>query len=244
MKFHIITLFPEMFSALEYGILGRARGKNLITWELWNPRNYANNSHRKIDDASYGGGPGMIMKAEPLQRTIAAVRQKTSGIDQLIHMTPQGTLLDNNLVKELASKDTLTLVAGRYEGIDERLMELEPGLEISIGNYVISGGELAAMVLIDAISRQLPGVIGDREAANNDSFAQELLDHPHYTRPKTVDNLGVPEVLLGGNHEQIKRWRRKQALGRTWLRRNDIMQKIELTEMDIMLLNEFIKESS
>jgi tRNA (guanine37-N1)-methyltransferase len=243
MKFSLITLFPEMFTALNYGILGRAKNRGLVSWDFWNPRDYTDNPHRKVDDATYGGGSGMVMQAQPLHRTIEAARN-SNGQGNLIYLTPQGTPLDNPLVLKLAAMKTLYLVAGRYEGIDERLMELEPGLEISIGDYILSGGELAAMVLIDAITRQIPGAIDNNEAASTDSFAAGLLEYPHYTRPETINELAVPDLLLGGDHAKIARWRRKQALGRTWLKRNDLLQKIELTEADTMLLNEFIKESS
>lgn len=242
-KFSLITLFPEMFIALDYGILGRAKNRGLISWDFWNPRDYTDNPHRKVDDATYGGGPGMVMSVQPLYRAITEARY-SNGPGNLIYLTPQGIPLDNQLVLKLATMKTLYLVAGRYEGIDERLMELEPGLEISIGDYVLSGGELAAMVLIDTITRQIPGAIANHEAASTDSFATGLLEYPHYTRPEMINGLTVPDLLLTGDHAKIARWRRKQALGRTWLKRNDLLQKIELTETDTMLLNEFIKESS
>jgi tRNA (guanine37-N1)-methyltransferase len=183
------------------------------------------------------------MLVQPLYHAIIAARYR-NGPGNLIYLTPQGTPLDNQLVLKLATIQTLYLVVGRYEGIDERLMELEPGLEISIGDYILSGGELAAMVLIDTITRQIPGTIDNHEAASADSFATGLLEYPHYTRPNKINGLTVPDLLLEGDHAKIARWRRKQALGRTWLKRNDLLQKIELTETDTMLLNEFIKESS
>lgn len=241
MKFNIITLFPEMFSAIDYGVVGRAKERGIISTNFWNPRDYAFDNYRKVDDSPYGGGPGMVMLVDPLKRAIREA--KHASVDPLvIYLTPQGRLFNHGLVKELSAKETLILIAGRYEGIDERLMEIEPGIEISIGDYVLSGGELAAMVVIDALTRQLPGVVGDAMSIEQDSFCEGILDYPHYTRPEDVDGYKVPEVLLGGNHKEIAHFRRKQALGRTWLKRPELLEKIELTADDRMLLNEFIEE--
>ena len=243
MKFNIITLFPEMFTAIDYGIIGRAKENELISLKFWNPRDYTEDNYHKVDDSPYGGGPGMVMLVKPLQAAIQAARQANSDPDLVVYLTPQGKLLNQELVIELASQKNLILVAGRYEGIDERLTKIEPGIEISIGDYVLSGGELAGMVVIDAVARQLPGVVGDADSVKQDSFSSftGLLDYPHYTRPEVIDGHVVPKVLLGGNHAEITCWRRKEALGRTWLRRPDLLEKIELTAADRMLLNEFIE---
>lgn len=243
MHFDIITIFPQMFTALDYGITNRAKEKGLINLTFWNPRDYANNNYHKVDDSPYGGGPGMVMMFEPLHLAIEAARVASNEPPLVVYLTPQGMLLDQNLITALTTKKRLILLSGRYEGIDERLINLEVDTEISIGDYVISGGELAAMVLIDTITRQLPGALGDLDSAKQDSFADGLLDYPHYTRPESISNLYVPKVLLNGDHAMIARWRRKQSLGRTWLRRPELLEKIELTATDSMLLNEFIKET-
>lgn len=242
MQFSIVTLFPEMFSAVDCGVVGRAKEKELISITLWNPRDYTSDNYHKVDDSPYGGGPGMVMLVKPLRAAIRAADRKFNHQSTLIYLTPQGKLLDHNLVMDLSRKKNLILVAGRYEGIDERLMKLEPGLELSIGDYVLSGGELAAMVVIDAVSRQIPGVVGDADSVCQDSFTGGLLDYPHYTRPEIVDGYRVPEVLLGGNHAAVMRFRRIQSLGSTWLRRPELLEKIELTAVDRMLLNEFIED--
>ena len=241
MQFDIITLFPEMFTAMDYGIIGRAKENELISLKFWNPRDYTEGNYHKVDDSPYGGGPGMVMLVKPLQAAIQAARKASSDPALVVYLTPQGKLLNQELVTELTSQKNLILVAGRYEGIDERLTKLEPGIEISIGDYVLSGGELAAMVVIDAVIRQLPGVVGDADSVKQDSFSSGLLDYPHYTRPEVIDGDSVPKVLLGGNHAEITRWRRKEALGRTWQRRPELLEKIELTAADRMLLNEFIE---
>lgn len=231
-----------MFTAMDAGVVGRAKEKGLIDLNLWNPRDYTEDNYRKVDDAPFGGGPGMIMMVEPLQKAIQAA---CKGIKRpkVVYLTPSGKLLNHRLAKELAdNKEDLILVSGRYEGIDERLVAMEPGTEVSIGDYVLSGGELASMVLIDAVSRQIPGVLGDEASAKNDSFYEGLLDHPHYTRPEALGGHQVPGALLSGNHAEISRWRRKEALGRTWLKRPELLGKIELTSEDRMLLNEFIED--
>ena len=243
MRFDIITLFPQMFTALDCGIVGRAKENGLITLDFWNPRDYTKDNYHKVDDSPYGGGPGMVMLFEPLQSAIQAARLASNEPPTVVYLTPQGKLLDQNLADELSTKKRLILLAGRYEGIDERLVELEVDTEISIGDYVLSGGELAAAVVIDAITRQLPGALGDANSAKQDSFAHGLLDYPHYTRPEFIANSSVPKVLLSGDHAAIARWRQKQALGRTWQRRPELLTKIELTATDSMLLNEFIEET-
>lgn len=244
MKFDIVTIFPEMFCAMDYGIIGRAKKNKLISIKCWNPRNYTSNKYHKIDDKVYGGGPGMVMKVEPLYNTIIAALEHYNYQPQIIYLTPQGILLNHNLVKKLALKNNLLIISGRYEGIDERLLKIKPGMEISIGDYIISGGELSSMVLIDAITRQIPGVVGKYQSVEEESFSYGLLDVPHYTKPRIFNNLNVPYVLLNGNHKEIIRFKRKVALGRTWLRRPEMLSKIKLTVMDRMLLNEFIEETS
>lgn len=242
MRFDIITLFPQMFTALDYGVIRRAKEKELITLNFWHPRDYTLDNYHKVDASPYGGGPGMVMLFEPLRSAIQAARQADSDTPLVVYLTPQGKLLEQNLVTKLTAQKRLILLAGRYEGIDERLINLEVDNEISIGDYVLSGGELPAMVLVDAIARQLPGVLGDIDSAQQDSFVDNLLDYPHYTRPEIVAEQSVPKVLLSGDHAAIARWRRKQALGRTWIRRSELLAKIELTAEDSMLLNEFIEE--
>ncbi len=243
MRFDIITLFPDMFTALDCGITGRAKENGLITLDFWNPRDYTKDSYHKVDDSPYGGGPGMVMLFEPMQLAIQAARQADGEQASVVYLTPQGKLLDQNLVTNFTTKKRLILLAGRYEGIYERLVKHEVDAEVSIGDYVLSGGELAAMVVIDAITRQLPGALGDADSAKQDSFVDGLLDYPHYTRPELIGEHNVPNILLSGDHTAIARWRRKQALGRTWARRPELLAKIELTAADSMLLNEFIKET-
>ena len=249
LQFDVITLFPPMFDALaEAGVIGRAREKGIYQLVAWNPRDFAQNAYRTVDDRPYGGGPGMVMMPEPIGKALAAARQrqKSAGVKQprVIHLTPQGRLLNHALVMEMAGQQGLVLLAGRYEGVDERVTAREVDDEISIGDYVLSGGELAAMVLIDGIVRQLPGVLGDAESAGQDSFVNGLLDCPHYTRPEAYEGQSVPPVLLSGNHAEIGRWRLKQALGRTWQRRPDLMMKRALSVDEQKLLDEYKQETS
>jgi len=247
--FDVVTLFPEMFEAVTgSGVTGRARERSLFELVLWNPRSFAANSYRTVDDRPYGGGPGMVMMVEPLEKALKAARQrqKSSGVDakrtKVVHLSPQGRLLSHRLVMELAGLQGLVLLAGRYEGVDERLIARAVDEEISIGDYVLSGGELAAMVLMDAVVRQLPGVLGDAESASQDSFVNGLLDCQHYTRPEIYEGEAVPQTLLSGNHAEIARWRLKQALGRTWQRRPDLLEQRALTTDERALLEEFRKE--
>jgi tRNA (guanine37-N1)-methyltransferase len=247
LHFDVVTLFPAMFDAVTgSGVTGRARERRLYELVLWNPRDFATNSYRTIDDRPYGGGPGMVMMPEPLEKALGAARQrqKSSGVSKprVLHLTPQGRLLDNQLVRELAGERGLVMLAGRYEGIDERLVGRVVDDEVSIGDYVLSGGELAAMVVIDCLVRQLPGALGDAESAVQDSFANGLLDHPHYTRPEVYEGAAVPSVLLSGNHADVARWRLKQSLGRTWRRRPDLLAKRNLSAAESSLLEEFKKE--
>jgi tRNA (guanine37-N1)-methyltransferase len=235
----VVSLFPEMLAALDCGITGRALKKKLLTIEHWNPRDYSQDKHRTVDDRPYGGGPGMVMKVQPLRDAIHAATTAANETARVIHLSPQGRLLTQAAVSEFAQQQRLIFIAGRYEGIDERLIASEIDEEWSIGDYVLSGGELAAMVMIDAITRLLPGALGDDQSAQQDSFADNLLDYPHYTRPETPE---VPTVLVSGDHQAIARWRLQQALGRTWLRRPDMLAKKQLTEMEQALLDEFISK--
>ena len=246
MIFDVITLFPQMFDALtQYGITRRAAEQSNYVLKTWNPRDFTSDNYRTIDDRPYGGGPGMVMLAEPLSAAISAAKQRqaASGVQKsrVVYLSPQGRLLTHAVVKELVAQqdEGLILLAGRYEGIDERLIRQYVDEEISIGDYVLSGGELAAMVLIDSLVRQLPGVLGDAESAEQDSFVQGLLDCPHYTRPEVFNDEAVPPVLLSGNHADIQRWRLQQSLGRTWLRRPDLLAKRDLTKVESGLLAAF-----
>lgn len=237
----VITLFPEMFSPLEFGILGKAQARNLLKVMCVNPRDYTLDKHRTVDDRPYGGGPGMVMKASPLIDAIQATREKIAKKASVIYLSPQGTPLTQAKVQNLAEQPAFILIAGRYEGIDERVLNYVDE-ELSLGDYVLSGGELAAMVIIDAVMRLLPGALGDEDSASQDSFVQGLLDYPHYTRPERVLGAKVPEVLLQGDHKAITRWRRKQALGKTWLKRPELLEKLSLNEEDQSLLAEFIED--
>ena len=240
--FDVITLFPEMFSALNCGITGRALEHGLTKLNFWNPRDYAKGSYRKVDDSPYGGGPGMVMMVEPLCSAIKAAKNSSPIEAFTVNLTPQGEVLTQQKITEFSQKKHLILISGRYEGIDERVVDLEVDAEISIGDYVLSGGELPAMVVIDALTRLIPGALGDENSALEDSFVDGLLDYPHYTRPESFEGVSVPSVLLSGDHKKVARFRRKQALGRTWLRRPELIAKLKLTDMDTMLLNEFIEE--
>ena len=227
MRVDVITLFPAMFDALtQHGVTGRAIQRGMLHLGLWNVRDYAHDRHRTVDDRPYGGGPGMVMQVQPLREAIHAATAADATPVRVIYLSPQGRRLDQAGVRELAAVPRLILVAGRYEGVDERVLQADIDEEWSIGDYVLSGGELAAMVMIDAVARLLPGVLGHEDSAQQDSFADDglgLLDYPHYTRPEEVDGKRVPEVLLSGDHQAIARWRQKQALGRTWLRRPDLL---------------------
>lgn len=239
-RFRVISLFPEMFQAFtQQGVTGRAVKKGLISVETHNPRDFTHDKHRTVDDRPYGGGPGMLMMVQPLADAIAAAKQAAAQDSKVIYLSPQGRTLDQNGVKALTKHSDLILLAGRYEGIDERLIQSQIDEEISIGDYVLSGGELPAMVLMDAIARLLPGVLGHSESATQDSFTQGLLDCPHYTRPENLDGQCVPPVLLSGDHEKIRQWRLKQSLGRTWQRRPELLNDLALTEEQVRLLNQF-----
>jgi len=239
----IITLFPEMFSSVvEHGVIGRAVTDELIGFRSWNPRDYTEDKHKTVDDRPYGGGPGMVMMYEPVCAAIAKAKQAQPEA-KVIYLSPQGRRLEQSGVNELSRRSGMILVSGRYEGIDERVIDAEIDEEWSIGDYVLSGGELAAMVLIDSVCRTVPGVLGHEDSANEDSFVDGLLDYPHYTRPEQVDGYTVPEALLSGNHGNIRRWRLKQALGKTWQVRPDLIELIELNDEQKGLLQEFIAET-
>ncbi len=239
----VVTLFPQMFEAIkQHGVTGRAIERGIVTLSLWNPRNYAHDRHRTVDDRPYGGGPGMVMQVQPLCDAIIAARTEAGADAKVAYLSPQGRRLDQAGLHELAARKNFVLVAGRYEGIDERVVETHIDEEWSIGDYVLSGGELAAMVIIDGVARTLPGALGHEGSAHEDSFAEGLLDYPHYTRPEEIGGLRVPDVLMSGDHLAISRWRHKQALGRTWLRRPDLIEKIELDKEQQRLLDEYIQE--
>jgi tRNA (guanine37-N1)-methyltransferase len=243
-RFDVVTLFPEMFAAITAsGITGRALDAGLYSLTTWNPRDFTTDNYRTVDDRPYGGGPGMVMLPEPLERTLDAV--KGAGGGRVVYLTPQGRKLDHRGVMAFSGQEALTLLCGRYEGVDERLLERRVDEEISIGDFVLSGGELAAMALVDACVRQLPGALGDGASAVEESFADGLLDCPQYTRPEVwppAAGARVPEVLLSGHHENIRRWRLKQALGRTWLRRPDLLEVRTLNAEEQKLLDEFQRE--
>lgn len=244
MWFGVISLFPEMFQALtEHGVSGRAVKQEKVTIKCWNPRDFAHDNYQTVDDRPYGGGPGMLMKIQPLQDAIQAAKQAAGEGAKVIYLSPQGRKLDQQGVLELAQQPKLILVAGRYEGIDERLIEREIDEEWSLGDFVLSGGELAAMTLMDAVIRLIPGVLNHDQSAQQDSFMEGLLDCPHYTRPEEYEGQRVPEVLLSGNHEKIRQWRLKQSLGRTWQRRPDLLENLELTKEQHRLLTEFLSEN-
>jgi tRNA (guanine37-N1)-methyltransferase len=243
LRIHVVTLFPQMLDAVSaYGITGRAVERGLLSIERWNPRDFTTDRHRTVDDRPYGGGPGMVMMVEPLRAAIREARRHAPEGAPVIHLSPQGRVLDQAGLRELAALPGMVLVASRYEGVDERLIAAEVDEEWSIGDYVLSGGELAAMVVIDGVTRLLPGALGHEDSADQDSFADGLLDYPHYTRPEVIDGDAVPAVLMSGDHAAIHRWRKKQALGRTWLKRPDLLTGLKLDQEQQKLLDEFIRE--
>jgi tRNA (guanine37-N1)-methyltransferase len=242
MRVDVVSLFPEFVRQVtEFGVTGRAVKRGLLELHCWNPRDYAHDRHQTVDDRPFGGGPGMVMKVQPLADALQAAKAAAGGEARVIYLSPQGEPLTQALVGQLAARSGHVLLCGRYEGLDERLIEREVDLELSLGDYVLSGGELAAMVLIDAMTRLLPGVLGDAESAQQDSFMAGLLDHPHYTRPEQGER-GVPPVLMSGDHAAIARWRLKEALGRTWLRRQDMLDGLQLSDEHSRLLQEWINE--
>ena len=248
MRIEVVTLFPELVAgAAGYGVTGRARERGVWTLGITDPRDFATDRHRSVDDRPYGGGPGMVLLAEPLERAIDAARARLAqaGIaapPRVIYMSPQGEPLRHPRVVELAREPGLVVVAGRYEGVDERLLERAVDLELAIGDFVVSGGELPALLLIDAVVRQLPGVLNDAQSSVEESFVAGLLDCPHYTRPEVYAGCAVPAVLLSGDHAAVARWRLKQALGRTWLRRPELLAGRGMSEEELLLLDEFRQE--
>lgn len=241
--YHVVTLFPEMFAALTgFGVSGRAVARQLCRVRFWDPRDFTQDNYRTVDDRPFGGGPGMVMLAEPLDLALiaakASARREGAEKPRLIHLSPQGRRLDQALVEELVAEPALVLLAGRYEGIDERLFARHGLEEVSVGDYVLSGGELPAMVLLDAVIRQLPGALGHADSAKEDSFADGLLDCPHYTRPESWLGMPVPEVLRGGNHAEVARWRLKQALARTRARRPELLEHRAMSPLERELLRE------
>jgi len=246
MQLGIVTLFPEMFAAVtEHGISGRAVRSGLMNLELFNPRDYTTDKHRTVDDKPFGGGPGMLMKTEPLMASIAAARQavaekqQTGESAKVIYLSPQGKTLKQDAIIDLAQRESMVLLCGRYQGIDNRVLENEIDEEWSLGDFVISGGELAAMTLIDAMTRFQPGALGDEGSALEDSFSNGLLHSPEYTRPQSINGQDVPAVLLSGDHEAIRKWRLKQSLGATWLKRPDLLQAMVLEQEQEELLGQF-----
>ena len=243
MHFDVISLFPEMVATIaEYGVVGRAQRRELITLDIENPRDHTSDVHRTVDDRPYGGGPGMVMKYEPLAGAVKAARERSPKGSLVVYLSPQGRVFNQATAQRFAALPGVILLAGRYEGVDERLIESQVDEELSVGDFVLSGGEVPAMAVIDAVVRLLPGVLGDDESAAQDSFMEGLLDHPHYTRPELVDGRKVPDVLLSGDHAEIARWRMKQALGRSNLRRPDLIEELELNDEQQALLDEFLKE--
>ena len=243
MHFDVVTLFPEMVATIaDFGVVGRARRNELVSVGFENPRDHTSDVHRTVDDRPYGGGPGMVMKYEPLAGALAAARQRAPEGSPVVYLSPQGAVFDQAAAKRFAALPGVILLAGRYEGVDERFIERHVDEELSLGDFVLSGGEVAAMAVIDAVVRLLPGVLGDDESAAQDSFMEGLLDCPHYTRPEEIDGRNVPDVLLSGDHAEIARWRMKQALGRTFERRPDLLEKLELSDEQQVLLDEYFKE--
>lgn len=238
MRFDVVTLFPEMMEALAAGVIGRAQQQDLIHLHCWNPRDYTHDVHKTVDDRPYGGGPGMVMKIEPLADAINAARTQNPSA-KTVYLSPQGQPLNQQTAKQLSAEEGLILICGRYEGIDERLLNKQVDLEISIGDYVLSGGELPAMVLIDAVSRLIPGVLGHADSAEQDSFTNGLLDCPHYTRPEILDGEQVPGVLLSGNHAEIEKWRLQQSLVRTRERRPELFGQRQLTRQEETLIEQY-----
>lgn len=241
MRFDVVTLLPDLFRVLlDQGVTGRALTRGIARLHLWNPRDFTTDVHRTVDDRPYGGGPGMVMKVPPLREAILAARAQAPD-SRVAYLSPQGRVLTQSAIGEIAQASGWILVAGRYEGVDERLIAAHVDEEWSIGDYVLSGGELAAMVVMDAVVRLLPGALGHAQSAAQDSHSDGLLDCPHYTRPERVDGMDVPAVLLGGDHGAIERWRRRESLGRTWQRRPELLAGRTLSRADRALLDEFIE---
>ena len=241
MRFGLISLFPEMFYALNFGITGKAMKENLLTISTWNPRDFTLDKHQSVDDRPYGGGPGMVMMVEPLEAAIKRAKEAYPKA-KVIYLSPQGKPFCQKQAERILSENELILIAGRYEGIDERVIASLVDEEWSIGDYILTGGELAAMVVIDSVARLIPGALGDPHSVQEDSLTIGLLKYPQYTRPENHSGSLVPPILLSGHHKEIKQWRLKQSLGRTWLKRPDLLEKKPLTTEESKLLNEFIGE--
>lgn len=244
MWFGIVTLFPEMFQALNVGITGRAIKDQLIQLHCWNPRDYATDKYKSVDDYPYGGGPGMVLLPEPLTMAIHAAKQAAPKTPFVVYLSPQGIPFSQAQAEKLAAQKSVIFVAGRYEGIDERVIQREIDEEWSVGDYVVSGGELPAMMMIDAATRLLPGAVGDQNSTKQDSLSDGLLEYPQYTRPESFQGAVVPKILLSGNHQEIAKWRKQQALGRTWLKRKDLLANKKLTPEEESLLTEFIAQAN
>jgi len=243
MHISVVSLFPEMVATIAaYGVVGRACQRGLVSLDCENPRDHTTDRHRTVDDRPYGGGPGMVMKYEPVAGALQVVRARMPAGSPVVYLSPQGARFDQAVARRFAALPGMVLLAGRYEGIDERLVEAQVDEELSLGDFVLSGGEIAAMAVIDATVRLLPGVLGDEESAAQDSFMDGLLDCPHYTRPEVVAGRAVPEVLLSGDHAEIARWRAKEALGRSFLRRPGLLKKLDLSDEQQSLLDEYLKE--
>ncbi|MCH9644752.1 MAG: tRNA (guanosine(37)-N1)-methyltransferase TrmD [Gammaproteobacteria bacterium] len=241
----VISIFPDMFKALQQGITGRALQNKLLSLKLWNPRDFCDDAHRTVDDRPYGGGPGMVLKYEPLKKAIEAAKNSHPAKQRkVIYLSPQGNPVTQRAVEQFSQLDQVILLCGRYEGVDERLIETQIDEEWSIGDFVVSGAELPAMLLIDAIIRLIPGSLGDPQSAQQDSFSNGLLDCPHYTRPEQIDGLEVPAVLLEGNHKAIDCWRLQKSLGKTWQKRPDLIKRRILTEKEQQLLDEYMNEAN
>jgi tRNA (guanine37-N1)-methyltransferase len=243
MQIGVVSLFPEMVRQIaEHGVVGRAARRELVSLHTENPRDYAHDAHRSVDDRPYGGGPGMVMKYAPLAEALEVAKGRVPTGSPVVYLSPQGAVFDQDTARRFAAMPGFVLLAGRYEGVDERLIESHVDEEVSLGDFVLSGGEIAAMAIIDAVVRLLPGALGDDESAIQDSFMEGLLDHPHYTRPEAVAGKEVPKVLLSGDHNKIARWRYREALGRSFLRRPDLIDKMKLDDEQRMLLDEYLKE--
>jgi len=243
MQLQVVTLFPDLVQTIvEYGVVGRAVARDIISLDCKDPRDFTDDVHRTVDDRPYGGGPGMVMKYEPAAAAIASAREQMPAGSPVVCLSPQGAVFDQEAARRLAELPGMILLAGRYEGIDERLIESVVDEELSLGDFVLSGGEIAAMAVIDAVTRLLPGVLGDAASAAEDSFMDGLLDHPHYTRPEVIDGRRVPDVLLSGNHARIAQWRYQQALGRSFCRRPDLLEKLDLSDKQQLLLDEYLEE--
>jgi len=244
-RYGVVTIFPEMFAAIsENGVSGRAISNGKMSLQTWNPRDYTQDRHKTVDDRPYGGGPGMLMMADPLKKAIESAKQWAGEDAKVIYLSPQGRPFNQHAVLDFAEQPSLIFVAGRYEGVDERLISTMVDEEWSIGDYVLSGGELGAMVMIDAISRMIPGVLGHSQSAEQDSFSNGLLDCPHYTRPEVYEGMSVPEVLLSGNHERIRTWRLKQSLGLTYTRRPELLERLKLSDEQQRLLDGYVDEAT